>query len=129
MSDSSFTSARAAGAAHGDTAPIVQIIERHRDDLLAGWAAAQSTLGRAPASPAELRRQGEEFLGLLSTALAAGGDSLESRPFAPVRSFLEGLSRARALQGYSPSETATFVFALKGRCSSGCAPTPPTPPA
>ena len=114
MTDLSFTTARAPGAGQGDTAPIVQIIERHRDELLAGWAAAQSTVGRAAASPAELRRQGEEFLGLLSTALAAGGDSLESRPFAPVRSFLEGLSRARALQGYSPSETATFVFALKG---------------
>ena len=114
MSDSSAAAARAPAAARGDRAALVQIIEQHRDELLAGWAAAQHTVGRAATSPAELRRQGGEFLGLLSTALAAGGDSLDSRAFAPVRSFLEGLSRARALQGFSPSETATFVFALKG---------------
>jgi rsbT co-antagonist protein RsbR len=30
-----------------------------------------------------------------------------------VREFLTGISRSRALQGFSPSETATFVFSLK----------------
>ncbi|HUN99147.1 MAG TPA: RsbRD N-terminal domain-containing protein, partial [Bradyrhizobium sp.] len=33
--------------------------------------------------------------------------------FAPLREFLGDISRSRAVQGFSPSETATFVFSLK----------------
>jgi rsbT co-antagonist protein RsbR len=39
---------------------------------------------------------------------------VDGRPFAPLRTFLDELSRGRAQQGFSPSETATFVFAIKG---------------
>jgi rsbT co-antagonist protein RsbR len=38
---------------------------------------------------------------------------VQSSAFDPVRAFLDDLSRARAVAGYSPSETATFVFSLK----------------
>ncbi len=33
--------------------------------------------------------------------------------YEPARAMLEDLSRSRALQGFSPSETATFIFSLK----------------
>lgn len=98
----------------GRAARVARLIEQHRDDLLADWIAAQGSVGRGTTSAPELRRQAAEFLDLLREAMASGGDSAERHSFAPVRGFLDELSRARALQGYSPSETATFVFSLKG---------------
>jgi rsbT co-antagonist protein RsbR len=95
-------------------APLARVIQRHRDDLLAEWVAAQGAAGRGSVNSTELRRQGGEFLGLLGDAVGAGSTAVESREFAPVRAFLDDLSRSRAQQGFSPTETATFVFALKG---------------
>ena len=95
-------------------APLARVIQRHRDELLAEWVAAQGAATRGAMNSAELRRQGGEFLGLLGDAVAAGSTAVESREYAPVRAFLDDLSRSRAQEGFSPSETATFVFALKG---------------
>jgi len=62
----------------------------------------------------ELREQSREFLTLFRGALATGTPfSLTTGDWAAVRDFLAGVSRSRALQGFSPSETATFVFSLK----------------
>jgi rsbT co-antagonist protein RsbR len=90
-------------------------MEEHREQVLAEWVAAQGGGRRVGAgSPAELRRQGGEFLALLLAALQSGETSTDASAFGPVRAFLDSLSRERVLQGFSPSETATFVFALKG---------------
>jgi rsbT co-antagonist protein RsbR len=62
----------------------------------------------------ELREQSREFLSLLRTALHTGSAfSTSSDDWGPARDFLNGISRSRALQGFTPSETATFVFSLK----------------
>ena len=62
----------------------------------------------------ELQTQCRDVLRALRTALAqdAGADA-EGPAFAQLRDLLGGISRARATQGFSPSETATFVFSLK----------------
>jgi rsbT co-antagonist protein RsbR len=66
-------------------------------------------------SDRELEAQSHEFLGLLRAAVRDGlGVDVTGAPqWAPVRDMLAGLSRSRGLQGFSPSETATFVFSLK----------------
>jgi rsbT co-antagonist protein RsbR len=102
------------GAAAGTFAPLARVLEQHRDALLADWVVAQSHVGGGSVDAAELGRQGREFVALLAAATASGADSPDGRAFGPVRSFLDDFSRGRALQGFSPSETATFVFALKG---------------
>jgi rsbT co-antagonist protein RsbR len=62
----------------------------------------------------ELREQSREFLTLFRAALATGKPfSLTAGDWAAIRDFLAGVSRSRALQGFSPSETATFVLSLK----------------
>ena len=95
------------------SATLARTLEQHHDELLAEWVAAQSAVGRMSAgSTSELRQQGGEFLRLLVAGLASGDDA-GSRAFAPVRGMLDDLSRSRAQQGFSPSETAMFVFALK----------------
>jgi rsbT co-antagonist protein RsbR len=101
------------GRTSGAAAALAQLLTRHRDDLVADWAAAQSTVGRGGGSAADLRRQGGEFVDLLGAAIRTGGDAVDGRAFDDVRGYLDDLSRTRAQQGYSPSETATVVFALK----------------
>jgi len=54
------------------------------------------------------------LLRLLESALASGDPSRPQGPeWEELRQFLAGVSRSRAQQGFSPAETATFVFSLK----------------
>jgi rsbT co-antagonist protein RsbR len=64
-------------------------------------------------TPEELAQQTGEFLDLLAAGLRSGSVDPESAPYQDLRAFLESLSRARALQGFTSSETAAFVFSLK----------------
>lgn len=61
----------------------------------------------------ELRQQAMEFIRLLGNAVhAAAGDDSRA-PWTEVQEFLAALSRSRSQLGFSPSDTATFVFSLK----------------
>jgi rsbT co-antagonist protein RsbR len=83
--------------------------------VLTAWVKEQLRDGRVESLPAEeLRAQGNEFLTLIADP--ADADSIfdaNSEAWGPARAFLADLSRTRARQGFSPSETASFVFALK----------------
>jgi rsbT co-antagonist protein RsbR len=97
---------------------IPEILRKHESDLLADWVRQQQeSIGRRRdlISDRELEAQSREFLGLLrATAQDGGGGDVTRAPeWGPVRDMLGGLSRSRGLQGFSPSETATFVFSLK----------------
>jgi len=61
----------------------------------------------------ELNTQCTAFLRLLSPALDTESTSIDGPEFAPVRDMLADLSSSRATQGFSPRETALFVFSLK----------------
>jgi rsbT co-antagonist protein RsbR len=92
-----------------------RLIVQRREEVLTAWVKEQLRDGRAESLPAdELRAQGDEFLTLIADP--ADGDSIfdaNSEAWGPARAFLADLSRTRARQGFSPSETASFVFALK----------------
>ncbi len=62
---------------------------------------------------AELQTQCLAFLEQLRKALAGGQADVSSGAYTNVRDMLTGISRSRALQGFTPRETAMFVFALK----------------
>jgi rsbT co-antagonist protein RsbR len=87
------------------------------DALKEGWlrslVQSGSTSGSTKLSPQDVAKQASEFLALLGPAVRAGGADTSSSAYAPVREFLESLSRSRATQGFSSAETATFVFSLK----------------
>jgi rsbT co-antagonist protein RsbR len=88
----------------------------NEQQLLDEWVQQQlssNTLRSDLMSDRELREQSREFVGLLREAAASGAYSGTAEAWAPVREFLAGLSRSRAHQGYSPSETANFVLSLK----------------
>lgn len=60
----------------------------------------------------DLRQESAQFLSAFTTA-AGTDDDVSSPAWQPVRDLLSELARSRARLGFSPSETATFVFSLK----------------
>jgi rsbT co-antagonist protein RsbR len=62
----------------------------------------------------ELREQCREFLQLLQTGTASGDvNSIDGETWTRMREFLEDVSRSRGERGFTPAETATFVFSFK----------------
>jgi rsbT co-antagonist protein RsbR len=95
---------------------LVQILAAHAQQILQDWLQrlkADGTLATGRIKEAELQAQCTSFLRLLQQALETGGEDSESTAYAPVREMLAEVSRSRALQGFSPRETAEFVFSLK----------------
>ncbi|MFK0214366.1 MULTISPECIES: STAS domain-containing protein [unclassified Streptomyces] len=84
-----------------------------RAELIAQWEelVAGSLHGRL--SIVELGRELGELYDGISEALATGGFSGRGEGYTVVRSLLVELSRNRARQGFTPSETAVSVFSLK----------------
>ena len=62
---------------------------------------------------AEATTQAREFLDLIGRAVQSGSIDPDGAEFQGARDFLADLSRTRAIQGFSPRETAVFVFSLK----------------
>ncbi|HEX7087094.1 MAG TPA: STAS domain-containing protein [Vicinamibacterales bacterium] len=89
------------------------ILQTHQTDILADWLVRQSEAG-APQPGGEQRQVSAQFLRLVTDALKDGaGDRVDAPAWTDVRELLEDLSRARAREGYTPAQTATFVFSLK----------------
>lgn len=61
----------------------------------------------------ELAKQTDEFLSVLATGSQSGSDDIANPAYTPLRELLAGISRSRAQQGYSSSETALFVLSCK----------------
>jgi rsbT co-antagonist protein RsbR len=66
-------------------------------------------------SRAEVADYSRHFMAAFRQALDGGTGDVRSPAWANVRQLLEELSKNRAQQGFSPSETAMFVFSLKER--------------
>src|SRR6201996_1741787 len=99
------------------TSRLADVVNRHQDELLDEWVQAQQSSASRRMdliTDVALVRDPGELLGLLQRALADGDVSgIDGSRWEPVRDFLSGLSRSRAEAGFSPSETAMFVFSLK----------------
>jgi rsbT co-antagonist protein RsbR len=100
-----------------DQEPIGLLLAARRDEVLEAWVSAQlsaSTMRTELRSESELRAESEQLLDALLNALSADpSGNVEGSSWTAVHQHLEQLSRQRALDGYSSSETATFVFSLK----------------
>jgi rsbT co-antagonist protein RsbR len=95
---------------------LPDLLTKHEATVLAEWTALQlqpMSFRADLTSEQELRDESRRFLGLVRQAAGAGTADIHAAAWQPVREFLGGLSLARARQGFSPSETATFVFSLK----------------
>jgi rsbT co-antagonist protein RsbR len=94
---------------------LPEIFKRHDTEILRDWVKEQLAVLRPEAvSEVALRDQTQRFFTLLRDAVQSGELSDIGGPaWTGVREMLADLSRTRATQGYTPSETATFVLSLK----------------
>lgn len=96
---------------------ISNILDTHEEELLEEWMREQlasDTLRADLVSESKLRQQSAEFLGALRQAAQSGNlTNIMSPEWGEVREILTALSRYRVQQGFTPSETASFVFSLK----------------
>lgn len=94
---------------------IFDLIESHESAVLSEWIGEQlkSTASRMDLiNESELRLQADEFLALFKDAVRTSQD-IDSAAWNKTKEFLNSISRSRAIQGFSPSETASFIFSLK----------------
>ena len=99
-------------AVRSELGHISRVLDERQKDLLRDWMAAQSGIG-GNISESEFRAQLREFLHLLRDATAVSNGNLDQPAWRETREFLADLSRTRARQGFTPSDTAMFVFSLK----------------
>src|SRR5262245_57310092 len=96
---------------------IPATLKAHEKDLLAEWTREQMaalTLRADLLKEADLREQSRFFLNLLQVATQKNSvENIDGPDWAPIKDMLGDLSRSRALAGFTPAETATFVFSLK----------------
>jgi rsbT co-antagonist protein RsbR len=102
-----------AGQAGSD---IASLVSRNEQTILPEWMELQKKAGilhTGRITEGELQSQSKNFLHLLRDALAKGGSDASDPAYESAKGMLDELSRSRAVQGFSPSETATFIFSLK----------------
>lgn len=96
---------------------LTQLLSDQESALLGDWVSRQlksETMRPNLISENDLRTQSRNFLAAFRTALKVGDlNDIHGNAWDEVRDLLGELSRSRARQGFTPSETATFVFSLK----------------
>jgi rsbT co-antagonist protein RsbR len=95
---------------------FAKLVAEHGDEILAEWIGLikiEGGLETGRINQSELQVECRNFLGAFSAALAKGGSDVDAAGYEPVRDILGDLSRSRAIQGFTPTETASFVFSLK----------------
>lgn len=93
---------------------LASILSRNQDEILSEWIKEMTTSTRRSdlMKDSELRKECSSFLQHMKTALEAD-TNFESASWDKVREMLADVSRNRAQQGFTPSETAMFVFSAK----------------
>jgi rsbT co-antagonist protein RsbR len=96
--------------------PLHELLQKDDGTLVQNWVEAQIN---APSfrsdrmSRQEVMDQCRRFVTLLREAVKSGDSDIMGPAWSGVRQMLDDLSVARAQQGFSPSETAAFIFSLK----------------
>jgi len=95
---------------------VGQLIKKNEQQILEQWLALQQSAASLRADlmkDRELREQSREFLQHFTAALQEDSQNIDAPAWKPVKDLLASVSRSRASQGFTPSETAMFVFSLK----------------
>jgi rsbT co-antagonist protein RsbR len=97
----------------GSAGDLAALLRTSADALIGRWVELTSEPLRGRLSEAELTRECRDLFQALLIGVESGGRDIQAPAFAEVRSLLDELSRSRARLGFTPSETAISVFALK----------------
>jgi rsbT co-antagonist protein RsbR len=92
---------------------LTETMRASSDRLVARWVESAAAAVRGRVTPTELEQDFRELLASLLPVVGGDGATLEGSEYAEVKALLAGMSRSRARQGFTPSETASSVFALK----------------
>ena len=95
---------------------IPEILKNSQAQLLTEWLSEQMAAGirKDLLKETVLREECKEFLDLLAEAVQKGNlTDIQASEWRGVREMLSSISRSRTQKGFSPSETAIFVFSLK----------------
>jgi len=100
------------------TTVIPQLLAANEEALLRDWIEAQKKSGALRSgqiSEAELNDNSRRLLAALRDGAATGQfEDITAPAWDQSRTVLEDVSRSRAILGFTPAETATFVFSMKG---------------
>src|SRR5689334_18479944 len=97
-------------------ATLNELLQKDEGALLQSWVDHQvnaTTFRPDRTSRQELLDHSKRFLALFRDAVKSGNADIMGPAWAGVRQMLDDLSMSRAQQGFSPSETAMFIFSLK----------------
>jgi rsbT co-antagonist protein RsbR len=96
---------------------VQDLLRAKEKELLEAWMKAQLanlTLREDLKSKSELRKESIEFLRQFVKAVSTGNlDDIEAPEYEKIIVLLKEVSRGRAELGFTPSETATYIFSLK----------------
>jgi len=95
---------------------VAELLKKNRQDILQKWVSYQTSSANWRADlmkENDLRQESRDFLDLFIEAAQQNGTQTNGAAWKPVKDMLGVVSRSRAMQGFSPSETATFVLSLK----------------
>jgi rsbT co-antagonist protein RsbR len=99
------------------TTSFTNTVLNQRNEILQEWLRQQLAAQNLRAdliSEAELRSDSSQFLNAFFDAVQSGNlTDILGPEYKPVLEMLEGVSRSRGLQGFTPLETASFVFSFK----------------
>jgi rsbT co-antagonist protein RsbR len=94
---------------------LQDVLEKHEPEILRDWLRLQVRAGskteRLPED--QLGQESKTFLSEVRKALRSDGSDITAPAWRGACELLREVSHSRAAQGFSPSETATFVFSLK----------------
>ena len=95
---------------------LASLLLERREQVLDAWVQAQARKlerrsGRRP--DADVRAECEALLDALQSAVASDSIDVKSPEYVEVTRLVDFMSKDRARQGYSPTETAIAVFSLK----------------
>lgn len=99
------------------TSRLTETLESQRNELFSDWLKEQTTALSSRGdllSDSELRTESDRFLKLFAVA-SKGQDfsDIAASEYKPLLEMLSELSRSRGRLGFSPTETATFIFSFK----------------
>lgn len=114
--DTPIVSERGGKVAGSTPSKLAQVFEKREQEITQSWLDRQEagTRRMSPAEQHEANRQAREFLGTLKSAIQKEGtENITGSGWSPVRDFLVSFSATRAKAGFTPTETAAFIFSLK----------------
>ncbi|MGW4463565.1 STAS domain-containing protein [Micromonospora sp. NPDC004704] len=101
------------GITADESSRLAALLSEHAEHLVTRWTETAAASLRGRMTEAELRQEVQELHRTLTTTLGNGQFDLTAENAAGLRATLADLSRTRARQGFTATETAVSVFALK----------------